>query len=196
MWAVVASGHAHDSAQGGDMSLFQMADRQADISSCGRYRYWLTRRWDFEKPVVCFVMLNPSTADANVDDPTIRRCIGFARRWDMGGIEVVNLYPWRATNPSELPCGPEVLGDPKWGGHEPNAVAIRQAAAAAERVIAAWGTNLGPWPSQSDVVLGLLAGHDVEALGLTKDGRPRHPLYVRADVDPVPWGRKEGGSDG
>ncbi len=164
--------------------LFAAMDRQADISACGRYRYWLTRRWDFDLPTVLFVMLNPSRADARDDDPTIRKCMGFARRWGMGGIEVVNLYPWRATNPADLPAGPEVFGDARFGGHERNAVAIRQAASAADRIVAAWGAKAGPWQSQPDVVLGLLSG-EVEALRLTKHGHPWHPLYVPYDVEPV-----------
>jgi hypothetical protein len=77
-------------------------ERTATISDCGRYRYTLGRTWSDEPPVL-FVMLNPSTADADVDDNTISKCIGFAKRWGHGGITVVNLYAWRATNPKELP---------------------------------------------------------------------------------------------
>lgn len=170
-----------------------IVDRNADISSCGRYRYWLTRRWDFDLPVALFVMLNPSTADGDVDDPTIRRCIGLARRWGMGGIEVVNLYPWRATKPRDLPHGPEVFGDIAKGGHERNAVAIRQAALAAGRIVVAWGANPGPCKSHPSVVLDLLRAYDctdegVEALALTKHGAPRHPLYVHGDVEPISYG--------
>jgi hypothetical protein len=160
------------------------AERGAQISACGRYRYTLWRRWDFARPSVLFIMLNPSTADADHDDPTIRRCIGFADRWGAGGIRVVNLYPWRATNPRDLPKGLEVFGElPE--GHERNAHAIRAAAADAGRIIAAWGAHPGPWPSQPMVVMGALRGRLVEALALTKDGSPRHPLYVRGDVQPI-----------
>src|SRR5262249_62207047 len=72
----------------------------AGFSRCGRYRYWLTRTWDAARPAVCWLMLNPSTADAARDDPTIRRCIGLARRWGHGGIVVVNLFAWRAPDPA------------------------------------------------------------------------------------------------
>ena len=74
----------------------------AELSICKKYRYSLTRIWDEDKPNVMFVMLNPSTADEKNDDPTIRRCINFAKDFGAGGIYVVNLFPLRATNPNEL----------------------------------------------------------------------------------------------
>src|SRR6185369_17379869 len=84
----------------------------AVISKCGKYRYSLRREWIGGAGTVCFIMLNPSTADASVDDPTIRRCIGFAQRWGYQILEVVNLYAYRATRPRDMfaaadPVGPE-----------------------------------------------------------------------------------------
>lgn len=84
----------------------------AVLSTCGRYRYRLTRTWSQNRPPATFIMLNPSTADAHEDDKTIRRCIGYARRWGLGGLVVVNLYGYRSTNPDELwkvedPVGPD-----------------------------------------------------------------------------------------
>ena len=76
--------------------------KSAEISPCGLYRYSLTRKWEAWKGTVNFIMLNPSTADAQEDDPTIRRCIGFAKAWGYGGIVVTNLFAYRATNPKEL----------------------------------------------------------------------------------------------
>lgn len=76
-------------------------ERFADISDCGRYRWRLSRRWD-DGPQACFVMLNPSTADGLDDDPTVRRCVRFARGWGYGELVVVNLFPYRATDPGEL----------------------------------------------------------------------------------------------
>ena len=70
-------------------------ERSADLSPCGNYRYSLRRLWDEKRPGVLWVMLNPSTADANADDPTVRRCMGYARSWGCGSIEVVNLCAWR-----------------------------------------------------------------------------------------------------
>lgn len=172
--------------------LFEQVERSAVLSDCGRYRYTLERRWGVS-PAVLFVMLNPSTADAEQDDPTIRRCIGFARSWGAGGLRVCNLYPWRATDPADLPRGPEVFGELP-GGHEHNARAIAEALDGAARVVVAWGATPGPWPSQAAVVAALIraAGHDLHALGLTARGAPRHPLYVRGDVELIAF---EGSGD-
>ncbi len=164
-------------------------ERGALLSACGRYRYKLWRRWDPLKPSVVFVMLNPSTADAFDDDPTIRRCVGFARDWDAGGIRVVNLFAWRATNPIDLPTGPEaVCEQPAAGIVNRNDAAIAAAPDHGSRIIAAWGAHQGAAVEhRRRVVLDLLGrrGLTVEALGLTKGGAPRHPLYVRADTEPV-----------
>jgi hypothetical protein len=165
-------------------------ERGAALSDCGRYRYLLFDYWDADAPIVLWVMLNPSTADAEVDDPTIRRCRGFTRAWGAGGFEVVNLYAWRATDPRELG---RTFHDPvgRWSrrahNENENDRAIVAAARRADRVIAAWGAWCGPHPNRPARVLDLLAGQgrQVEALGLTKDGHPRHPLYVRGDVEPI-----------
>jgi hypothetical protein len=144
----------------------------ATFSADRRYRYRLWRRWDRTRPVVAFVMLNPSTADARHDDPTIRRCVGFARRWGHGGIEVVNLFAYRATNPRALrtvrdPVGPD------------NRRHIRGALRRAALVIVAWGAGA------DGSLLAELVG--ARCLGLTRAGRPRHPLYLRRDVRPAPF---------
>lgn len=166
------------------MTLFGASseiDRWADISDDGRYRYTLTRRWD-DRPRVVFVMLNPSTADADIDDPTIRRCIGFARRWDFGGIEVVNLFAWRATDPVELARADDPVG-PDNDDH----IVAR---CAGEFVVAAWGASV-PYLQRrrpADVLaMARNVGGQVHHLGLTKDGSPRHPLYLRGDTEPTRW---------
>lgn len=174
------------SAQVGDL----LGDRGAEISSCGRYRYRLWRWWDPALPSVVFVMLNPSTADALADDQTIRKCVGFARRWGAGGIRVVNLYAWRATKPTDLAAaaarGEDVVGE--FGGIlNRNDSAIVAAPDPSSRIIAAWGAWPGPFPLRPARVQQLLGHLTVEALGLTKHGAPRHPLYVRGDVEPVPY---------
>jgi len=149
--------------------LFDMSD--AVLSTCGKYRYQLTRQWEMRLGTVVFVMLNPSTADANVNDPTIRRCINFARSWGFGGIKVVNLFAWRATKPAELqtvvdPVGPD------------NNRYLLEAFEQAPATVVAWGANAPS--SRAREVIGLLQAADIvpQCLGSTQVGHPRHPLYV------------------
>jgi hypothetical protein len=156
--------------------------RSAEISACGLYRYRLTRVWDATLRPACFVMLNPSTADALQDDPTIRRCVGFARAWGCGGIVVVNLFAWRATDPRELWMAADAEG-PDNDRH------ITEAVIECHPVIAAWGVG-GRMGFRDQDVLRLIqsAGRPWPlCLGRTKGGHPRHPLYVPADTMPVPF---------
>ncbi|WP_027947183.1 DUF1643 domain-containing protein [Amycolatopsis taiwanensis] len=150
--------------------------KSAVISPCGTYRYELTRRWS-DGPPVGWVMLNPSTADANLDDPTIRRCIAFAKAWGYGGIVVRNLYALRATDPRELDRHSEPIG-PDNDAHLARCVGE-------PLTIVAWGARGG---DRGREVLGLLASRGVRPhlLATTGDGQPRHPLYLRADLLPVP----------
>lgn len=151
----------------------------------GEYRYDLTRGDEAASVAarrMTFVMLNPSTADASVDDPTIRRCLGFARREGCALLTVVNLYALRATDPRALWSHPDPVG-PR------NDAFLRAAVSDAGWydgiMVAAWGVN-----ARADRVAtlrGILNGLPIWALGLTKDGSPRHPLYVRGDAPLVPW---------
>jgi hypothetical protein len=154
----------------------------ASMSACGAFRYRLWRQWDEGKPRVLFVMLNPSTADGTLDDPTIRKCLGFAKRLGYGGIEVVNLFAFRATDPGDLsaagwPVGPD------------NDTHIRTACGSVGGVICAWGSNVDRSPAAKDraaAVRSLL--HEVwgrcEALAHTKSGQPSHPLMLSYDRAP------------
>ncbi|MBU0641511.1 MAG: DUF1643 domain-containing protein [Planctomycetes bacterium] len=150
-------------------------DAGAQLDSTGAYRYHLWRCWNSGLSCVAFVMLNPSTADATSDDPTVRRCIGLARAWGHGRIDVVNLFAYRATNPAELcrvadPIGPE------------NDDYLRRVVASVDRTVLAWG-NQGRLHGRERSVLQLLAGAGpLHCLGCTKSGQPRHPLRVRSDV--------------
>jgi hypothetical protein len=164
------------------LSLFPRVVSSAVISDCGRYRYSLLRVWS-ELPRVCWIMLNPSTADAHIDDPTIRRCMGFSRAWGAGGIVVVNLFALRATDPDELLS--YIRGaDPLSAFNDRN---IGQCADQ-RRIIAAWGSHQSIKKSGRDhAVMKLLAGKTIECLGVTKDGYPRHPLYVAGKVAPVEY---------
>ncbi len=159
---------------------------RAYFSDCGQYRYMLTRDWAHEKGTAVFIMLNPSTADEKEDDPTIRRCIGFAKRWGYGRIEVVNLFAWRATNPADLKKALDPIGV-KNDAHIFDACDFTGPVIGGI-VIAAWGAH-GGWNNRDNQVLGMLAQHDfpVHYLTLTKDGKPRHPLYLKNDLTPIPW---------
>jgi hypothetical protein len=149
----------------------------AVISECGGYRYSLSRRWG-SGPALRVVMLNPSTADATVDDPTIRRCIGFARREGFAALTVLNLYAYRATDPKALLTCPDPVGP------DNNAWLAAHLQGSAS-VLAAWGANARPERVQR--VLSLVRGVDWRCLGTTKQGHPRHPLYVRGDQPLVPF---------
>ena len=152
----------------------------AIISDCGLYRYLLTREWDREAPPALFVMLNPSTADATRDDPTVRRCVGFARAWGCGGLRVANLFAFRSASPGALHDAADPVG-PDNDRH------LREAAAGAKVVVAAWGV-MGALRDREGIVGDLLreAGVSVRCLGTTKGGHPRHPLYVPAAQPLVP----------
>lgn len=146
------------------------------ISDCGTFRYKLWRIWDESLPMLVFVMLNPSTADASINDPTIVKCIGFAERNGYGGIMVVNLFAYRATKPADL----KKVG---WLAGPDNEVAILSEAAGADgsggTVVCAWGAHARGLAAASET-LALLRrlGIKPKALAFTDDGIPRHPLML------------------
>ena len=152
----------------------------ASFSACGRYRYSLWRRWDKSQPYCLFLMLNPSTADALDNDPTIERCERRARAMGFGGLHVVNLFAWRSTDPRALALADDPVGPA-------NDRAIARAAKKAGQVICGWG-NDGALLGRDAAVLALLRKFGVEpyALAVNKDGTPRHPLYVAYSVQPKP----------
>jgi hypothetical protein len=158
--------------------LFRDIDRGATMSDDGLYRYHLWRRVSSDPRTVLWIMLNPSTADASVDDPTIRRLIGYARAWGYGTLWVVNLYAGRATKPADL-WEMEDPGGPRNGRH------LEEAAHAADLVVGGWGAN-APIGRVWWAINYVGAGR-IHALATTKAGQPRHPLYLKADLVPVPW---------
>lgn len=148
----------------------------AEVSSCGRFRYALTRRWA-AGPSALFIMLNPSTADANEDDPTIRRCIGFAQREGCGGLRVENLFAYRATEPDQMfYLGQEAIG-------ATDRYIIEAVGKCDGPLICAWGADKRA-RSRADCVVEYLTegGAMPMCLGRSKDGSPRHPLYLRKDA--------------
>lgn len=170
---------------------------EARISEDGLYRYSLHRAWG-DGPMVTWVMLNPSTADATQDDPTIRRCIGFTKSWGYNVMHVVNLYAYRSTDPKRLlevddPVGPD------------NPRLLRAVVGNSALVVAAWGAFAAKvaWERSRLSIESFChdKGVPLRCLGTTKDGAPRHPLYVKADTPLVPFGVFEpgltqGGEDG
>lgn len=145
-----------------------------------RYRYHLWREWDPWRPRCAFVMLNPSSADETVNDPTVERCERRARAWGYGALDVVNLFAYRSTDPQALtqvedPFGPE------------NDAAILAVARAAALVVCAWGA-CGIWHGRADAVRRLLAGVPLYCLRTNAaTGTPTHPLYVPYNETPKPY---------
>lgn len=154
-----------------------VAGNSAEFSQCLLYRYRLTREFAIGPRRVAFCMLNPSTADATNDDPTIRRCIRFARAWGFDRLTIVNAYAFRATDPKEMkraidPIGPD------------NDTAIAYAVAESEFVVAAWGANAS---RERAAAVRKMLGAKARVLRLTKDGAPGHPLYLPGDLEPKSW---------
>lgn len=152
----------------------------AVFSSCGLYRFALTREWG-QGGRVCFIMLNPSTADHLRNDPTIARCENRARDMGATGFRIVNLFAFRATYPRELRAAPDPVGP----GNDAD---IRRAARWADQVICAWGVH-GGLHDRGREVRDLLHRQGIALLhlGLTKAGAPRHPLYLPRDRQVTPW---------
>jgi len=155
--------------------------RSAVVSPCGTYRYDLRRQWD-DRPPLWFLMLNPSTADGRTDDPTIRKCMGFARCLGHGGIVVRNLYAYRATKPSELVHVLRHQGASAAVGPEGDAWVL-DAAEHTRMVIAAWGSvrvRDSVIPGRGAGIAARLTdvGVSVTSLGTTVSGAPRHPVML------------------
>lgn len=156
-------------------------DSGALFSPCRRWRYLLWRRWNLEGDLAVFIGLNPSTADELTDDPTIRRCIGFAKSWGYGALWMLNAYAWRATNPAEMRAqGANAIG-PR------NNEYIFEAALYADMVIAAWGVHCDDVRERQVAQCVEAAGKPLRVLGLTKEGHPKHPLYLPGNLQPFDW---------
>jgi len=156
--------------------------RTAELSLDG-YRWWLQRRWG-DGPVVCFVMLNPSVADAERDDPTIKRCIAFAQALGFGALSVRNLYPFRATDPKDLTKA-IMAGVNVRGGERGNSELA--AARSADLVVAAWGAY--PCTQRAREFLDMMSQKPVWCIRKNDSGSPVHPLYQKVTDSPASFYR-------
>lgn len=153
----------------------------ARFSDCGRYRYRLWRTWDPNTPPLVFLMLNPSIADVEINDPTVERCQRRAVAMSFGGLQVINVFALISTDPQALYTDPDPVGPE-------NDQAILDALQGAGMLICAWGVH-SALDNRAAAVKALIrqAGIQPYCLALNKGGSPKHPLYVRADQQPVPF---------
>jgi len=156
------------------MQTSLLIEKDATFSPCRKYRYTLYRSWDSNLGYAMFIGLNPSTADETLDDPTVRRCINFARAWGYGGLCMMNLFAYRTKDPKHMKAAHKPIGvdNDKWLISESMRAGV---------IIAAWG-NHGSYLGRDEEVRVML--HDLHYLALTKSGKPKHPLYLKKDLMP------------
>jgi len=159
--------------------------RSAITSPDGVYRYSLTRVWDASLPHDLWIMCNSSTANHEIDDPSVRRCMGFSRRFGSGGFAIVNAYAFKATKPADMwaaeAAGVDIVGPENDGWIKAHLMTEQG------RVIAAWGSH--PKLDRVAQVIKIIRaeGREPVCLGTTKDGSPRHPLMLRNDASMDGW---------
>ena len=159
----------------------EVTAKGAVLSECEKYRYSLWRQWsklsDSSAKLVAFVGLNPSTADADTDDATIRRCVGFAKLWGYDGLVMLNCYAWRATDPKELKCNDDVVGPLNdhmlyyWAADE-----------RVKEIIACWGNHCDDTRA---LEVCCMINRPLSCLGQTKSGKPKHPVRLAKDTPRV-----------
>lgn len=155
--------------------------RDALVSPCERYRYTLYRRWSPHQPMVVWVMLNPSKADATKDDATVRTCIRLSLAWSFGGLVVVNLFALRSTDPGMLAADHEPVGPE-------NDLMIERECTGDRVIVAAWGAHPFARARAKTVCDALIARRRcLFCIGLTQEGFPRHPLYSPKTTMPKLW---------
>ena len=157
--------------------------KSATFSQCRKYRYALWRHWGGQNAsgYAMFIGLNPSTADETNDDPTVRRCIGYARDWGYAGLCMMNIFAYRATLPENM----KAVEDPVGPG---NNCALEDTAHFAEIVIAAWGVH-GSHLGRDEEIRKMIP--KLHYLKLTKDGFPGHPLYLSKALKPILWEKRK-----
>ena len=163
-----------------DLTLFPLIYSDAYFSEDRIHRYALWRIWDEKLPKVLFIGLNPSTATETKNDPTIRRCMGYAKGWGYGGYIMGNIFAFRSTDPSNLRKTNDPIGSEnnKW---------LKKLHDEADLSIAAWGTH-GKYLDRGNAVLDLIP--EIQCLRITKNGFPSHPLYLPKSLKPIPYERK------
>ncbi len=153
----------------------------ARYSPCEVYRYTLQRVWEPEKPIIAFIGLNPSTATEVENDPTVRRCIGYAISWGYGGMRMLNAFGLRSTDPKGLkriddPVGP---GNDTW---------IKKMTKDSALTVACWGTHAELNSRHQEIVdMFRRADRPLHCLGVTKAGFPKHPLYLKQSLTAIPF---------
>lgn len=154
----------------------------AAFSDDGEYRYVLSRSWSDELPIrfAAFIGLNPSTAEAHLDDPTVRKSWKWAQRWGFDGIYMLNLYSYRATSPDDMRAAADPVGrmNDRW-------ISNTVEGAEVTAVIPCWGA--GAKLVRAEQVMRLLPAEKLHCLGLTKDGHPKHPLYLPNTTELQRW---------
>ena len=153
--------------------------KDAILSDCKKYRYSLSRIWDESKPLIGFIGLNPSTADHIDDDRTISRCIDFAKFWGAGGFYMMNLFAYRATDPSNMMEAEEPIGTEN-NNH------LLNLSNQVNKIVVCWG-NGGIYKNRSQQVLDLLKGKNLYCFLINKSGQPKHPLYSKSSSQLIPY---------
>lgn len=160
-------------------------ERMAVFDADEQYRYWLVDCWDATRPVVQFIGLNPSIATETVSDPTLVRCLDFAQRWGAGSLLMTNLYALRETDPRRMRAHCEPMGR---FNREMVALGAAHVRTTGGAVVAAWGNGVTNFLPVAELVEALQAeGVELQCLGVTQRGAPRHPLYIPASTVRMPW---------
>ena len=150
-------------------------EKKANISKDKIYRYTLSRTWDSTKPTVLFIGLNPSIADENIDDPTVTRCINFAKDWGYGTLLMANLFAFRSTYPKEIYLIDDPIG-------KDNDHYILECVKQSDLIIACWGNN-GTYMDREKIIKELVP--NLYCLQKNKNGTPHHPLRLSRDINPI-----------
>lgn len=151
--------------------------KKANISKDKIYRYTLSRTWDSTKPTVLFIGLNPSIADENIDDPTVTRCINFAKDWGYGTLLMANLFAYRTTYPKEIYLIDDPIG-------KDNDYYLLECVKQSDLIVACWGNN-GTYMDREKIIKELVP--NLYCLQKNKNGTPHHPLRLPRNINPIPF---------